>query len=188
MMRAERNVWKGLAAGAVGGLAASAVMNQFQAFWGRLMEGTERSHGAQSLQQGSPNHGVGRELRERGSDDEQDDAAMRLANLISEAVLDRDLTGAEKQAAGTLAHYVFGVSTGAGYGVAAEAFPTLTAGAGVPLGAFVWLTVDEGMVPALGLSKRPTEYPLSIHAYALASHLVFGVTTEMVRRAVRRAL
>jgi hypothetical protein len=43
-------------------------------------------------------------------------------------------------------------------------------------------------VPALGLSKSSEEYPLSIHAYALTSHLVYGLTTEVVRRAVRKAL
>lgn len=187
-MRTESNVWKGLAAGAVGGLVASVVMNQFQALWGRIMEGVERSHGAQSLQQGSPDYGVGRELKERGSDEEQDDAAMRLANVISEGVFDRELSREEKHIAGTFVHYVFGVTTGAWYGATAETFPVLTAGGGLPFGAFVWLTADEGMVPALGLSKPPTEYPLSIHAYAFASHLVYGLTTEMVRRAVRRAL
>jgi putative membrane protein len=187
-MRTERNVWKGLAAGAAGGLVASVVMNQFQALWGKLFEGEERSHGAQSLQQGSPDHGVGRELKERGSEEEQDDAAMRIANIISEEVLDRDLTTEEKHVAGTLVHYAFGVTTGAWYGATAETFPAITAGTGLPFGAFVWLTADEGVVPALGLSKRPTEYPLSIHAYALASHLVYGLTTEMVRRNVRRAL
>jgi len=187
-MRVEGNVWKGLAAGVAGGLAASAVMNQFQALLGRLMEGDERSHGAQSLQQGSPDHGVGRELKERGGDEEEDDAAMRLANVISGEVLDRDLTREEKQSAGTFVHYMFGVTTGAWYGATAEGVPAITAGAGLPFGAFIWITADEGLVPALGLSKPPTEYPLSIHAYALASHLVFGLTTEMVRRGVRRAL
>ena len=62
----ERSVGKGLAAGAAGGLVASLVMNQFQALWGRLMEDSEM-HGAQSLQQGSPDHGVGRELKERAA-------------------------------------------------------------------------------------------------------------------------
>ncbi len=187
-MRTEPNVWKGLAAGLAGGLAASVVMNQFQALLGRLMEDTDRSHGAQSLQKGSPDYGVSRELQERGVDDEQDDAPMRVANVVSEVILDRDLTKEEKHAAGTLVHYAFGTTTGAFYGVAAETVPVVTAGAGLPFGAFVWLTADEGMVPALGLSKPPTEYPLSIHAYALASHLVYGLTTEVVRRAVRRVL
>ena len=65
---------------------------------------------------------------------------------------------------------------------------TLTVGAGLPYGASIWIVADEGVVPALGLSKSPAEYPLSIHAYALASHFVYGLTTELVRRAVRTAL
>lgn len=184
----EGDVLKGLAAGVVGGLVASAVMNQFQALLSKLIEGEERSHGAQSLQQGSPRQGVGRELQARGQDDEEDDAPERLANAISVGVFDHELTEREKDVAGTAFHYAMGATTGAFYGAVAEIVPAVKAGAGVPFGAAVWLTVDEGLVPAAGLSKSPTEYPLSIHAYAFASHLVFGLTTELVRRAVRRAL
>src|ERR1044072_2030483 len=181
-------VWKGLAAGVVGGLIASAVMNEFQALWGKLLEGEERSHGAQSLQQGSPEHGVGRELQERGSDEEDDDARERLANAISVGLFDRELTESEKQKAGTALHYAYGASMGALYGAAAEFVPAVTAGAGAPFGAAGGGTADEGVVPPAGLSKKPTECPLSIHAFALPSHLVYGLTAEAVRRAVRRAL
>jgi hypothetical protein len=182
------DVWKGLAAGVVGGLVASAVMNEFQTLLSRLAEGEERSHGAQSLQQGSPAHGVGRELRERGSDDEDDDAPERLANAVAVGLFDRELTKSEKETAGTALHYAYGTSMGALYGAAAELAPGVVTGAGLPFGAAVWATADEGVVPLLGLSKKPTEYPLSIHAYALASHLVYGLTAEVVRRAVRSAL
>jgi|SRR5215207_5031866 len=182
------DVWKGLAAGVVGGLVASAVMNEFQALLSRLAGDEERSHGAQSLQQGSPEHGVGRELQERGGDDEDDDAPERLANAVSVGLFDRELTKREKEKAGTALHYAYGASMGALYGAAAEIAPGVRAAAGLPFGAAVWVTADEGVVPLLGLSKKPTEYPLSVHAYALASHLVYGLTTEVVRRAVRRAL
>ena len=184
----EGDVLKGLAAGIVGGLVASAVMNQFQALWSRLAEGVERSHGAQSLQQGAPRQGVGRELQAEGKDDAQDDAPERLANAISVGVLDRELTDREKDVAGTAFHYAMGTTSGALYGAVAEIVPAVKAGAGLPFGAAVWLAVDEGLVPAAGLSKSPREYPLSIHAYAFASHLVYGLTTELVRRAVRNAL
>jgi putative membrane protein len=70
----------------------------------------------------------------------------------------------------------------------AEVVPEVTAGAGLPFGVAFWLVVDEGAVPLLGLSKGPMEYPLSTHAYALASHFVYGLTAELVRRSVRRAL
>ena len=182
------DVLKGLAAGVVGGLAAAWAMNQFQALWGRLAEGEERPHGAQSLQQGTPEHGVGRELQERGSDEEEDNAAVRAANAVSEAVFDHRLTKAEKETGGMVAHYAMGAASGAIYGAAAEVFPSATVGAGLPFGAAVWLVADEMVVPALGLSKPPAEYPLSIHAYSLASHLVYGLTAELVRGAVRRAL
>ncbi len=184
----EGDVWKGLAAGVVGGLVASAVMNQFQALLSKLVEGEDRAHGAQSLQQGSPHQGVGRELQARGKDDEDDDAPQRLANAISVGVFDHELTKSEKDMAGTAFHYAMGATSGALYGAVAEVVPGVKAGVGMPFGAAVWVIADEGVVPAAGLSKSPAEYPLSIHAYAFASHLVYGLTTELVRRAVRSAL
>lgn len=85
-------------------------------------------------------------------------------------------------------HYGFGTVTGAAYGVAAEVAPASAAGEGLPFGTFVWLTADEIAVPALGLSKPAGQYPVSTHVYALASHLVYGLTLELSRRAVRKLL
>jgi putative membrane protein len=185
----KSDIWKGLAAGVVSGLAASWVMNQFQSAWGKLAEGVDKPHGAQSLQHGTPQHGVGRELQERGREESDDNAAVRTASIISEEIFDRELKNKEeKEIGGAIAHYAMGATSGAIYGAAAEFLPEVTIGTGLPFGAAVWLVADEGLVPALGLSKSPTEYPLSKHAYALASHLVYGVATELVRNAVRRAL
>jgi len=39
-----------------------------------------------------------------------------------------------------------------------------------------------------GLSGAPPDTPVSTHALALAAHVVYGLTTEVVRRAVRRIL
>ncbi len=180
-------MWKGLASGIVAGLVASWTMNQFQALLSKVFEGEERSHGAQSMQQGSPQHGIGRELQLQGKDDEQDDAAERVANAVAVSAFDHELTEREKEIAGAGFHYAMGATSGAVYGALAEMIPEVKAGAGVPFGAAVWLIADEGIVPALGLSKSATEYPLSVHLYALSSHLVFGLTTELVRRAMRRA-
>jgi putative membrane protein len=182
------NVCKGVAAGAAGGLVASFVMNQFQAAIGKLMANEDRSHGAQSLQQGSPDHGIGRELAERGVDDPDDDAASRTGNAVSEFVFEHHLTKSEKEKAGAAAHYAMGVTSGAIYGAVAEVMPVATVAEGLPFGAAVWVLADEAIVPAMGLSRKSTDYPVSIHAYSLASHLVYGLTTELVRRAVRRAL
>ncbi|HZS09124.1 MAG TPA: DUF1440 domain-containing protein [Blastocatellia bacterium] len=178
------DVLKGLAAGALSGLAAAWVMNQFQSWWSRLSHGTEESHGAQSLQKGSPRNGRRHTLHE----EQEDDATERLASALAENFAGRVLTKGEKKSAGTAIHYAFGAATGGMYGAAAELMPGVTAAAGVPFGAFVWLAADEGVIPALGLSKSPTEYPPSIHAYSLASHLVYGATAEFARRAIREWL
>ena len=187
-MSTQSDITKGLAAGVAGGLVASLVMNQFQALLHKLMEGESRSHGAQSMQQGLPDHGISRELQKRGSDDPQDNAAVRTGNAVAEFVFNQKLTKPEKEAAGAIAHYAMGVTSGAIYGAVAELVPLTTIVEGLPFGAAVWVIADEAVVPALGLSKRADEYPLSTHVYSFASHLIFGLTTEIVRRKVRRAL
>ena len=181
-------ILKGIVAGMVGGFVASAVMNKFQRLLSNLVTGDERSHGAQSLQQGSPDRGVGRKLSEIGAEDPNDDAAERLANALAVGVLNRNLIKHEKDVTGVAFHYGYGISMGAFYGAGAEILPEVTSVAGIPYGAAIWLGADEGIVPLLGLSKTPSEYHFSVHALSLASHLVYGLTLEAVRRGVRASL
>src|SRR5438093_11529286 len=47
---------------------------------------------------------------------------------------------------------------------------------------------DNEIVPAIGLAEDPESYPPSTHAYALASHLVYGFVTETIRTALRLVL
>lgn len=67
-------------------------------------------------------------------------------------------------------------------GAVAEALPAGVLGRGLLFGSALWLIADEGIVPALGFSKSPSEYPASTHVSAWASHLVYGVTVEVIRR------
>ncbi len=178
--RDDNNVWKGLAAGLIGGLVASWTMNRFQDVWFGVAKGNETGPGEEtSCVQDSV----------VGSQPEvQDDTTVRAASAVSEGVFGHKLTQSEKKIAGTAVHYVLGTGVGGLYGAAAEIEPNVTAAAGLPFGAAFWLVVDEGAVPLLGLSEGPMAYPLSVHAYALSSHFVYGLTAEMVRRAVRGAL
>jgi uncharacterized protein DUF1440 len=176
--------WKGFAAGLAGGLVASWTMNQFQAAWTKAAEGFEKPHGAQSMQ---PSEG---ENAGQNSEDKEneDDATVKAARAIYEDLFGHALKESEKKAAGAAVHYAFGTATGGLYGVIAEFAPVVTVGAGLPFGATFWLVADETAVPLLGLSKPPTEYPVSTHVYAFASHLVYGLTAELVRRGIRKAL
>lgn len=178
------DLWKGLAAGLAAGLVASWTMNQFQAAWSKAAEGFEKPHGAQSMQ---PSEGEkpGASGESKG---QQDDATVKAARAISENLLGHKLKESEKRPAGAAVHYAFGTATGGLYGAVAEFAPGVTAGAGLPFGAAFWLVADEGAVPLLGLSEGPAKYPLSTHAYAFASHLVYGLSAEVTRRAVRNVL
>jgi putative membrane protein len=178
------DVLKGLVAGLVGGLVASWTMNQFQAAWTQIAKGFEKPHGAQSMQ---PSEGQNLQVTSNQNDQEQEDATVETAKAISEGIFGHELKESEKRPAGAVVHYAFGTVTGGLYGAAAEMAPQVTTAAGLPFGAAFWLVADEIVVPALGLSKGPTEYPASTHVYALASHLVYGATAELTRRAVRQA-
>ena len=180
----DTSILKGMVAGLAGGLVASWTMNQFQAAWTRMAEGGEKSHGAQSMQPSEGSKG------EQGQDTEEqdDDATVKTAKVISKEVFGHELQKSEKESAGAAVHYAFGTVTGGLYGALAEVTPQVTTGAGLPFGAGFWLLADEITVPLLGLSKGPTAYPVSTHAYALASHLVYGMTAELSRRALRRVM
>ena len=98
---------------------------------------------------------------------------------------DRGLSPDEKEPAGSLVHYLFGAAAGGVYGMLAEKTPAAWIGFGTLFGSVLWFLADEVAVPALHLSKSPREYPLSTHSSALASHLVYGATTELVRAGLR---
>ncbi len=160
---------KGAVAGLVGGLIASYVMSEFQTIVTKIGENMSEN---------------GKQKEKKSSEP----ATTRAAEMISEDVFDHRLTKKEKEIADPLMHYAMGGTSGLIYGVASEFVPATTAGVGLPFGTAVWLIADDVVVPALGLSKPVTEYPASTHAYALSSHLVYGLTTELVRRAVRNIL
>ncbi len=160
------DVAKGAIAGLIGGLVASFVMSEFQTLLRKLAEKEKK---AKKKKEAEP-------------------ANVKTAEAISENVFDHKLKKSEKEPAGEAVHYAMGAASGLIYGIASEIAPASTVGLGLPFGAAVWLVADDIVVPALGLAKPATEYPLSTHAYALSSHLVYGLTTDLVRRGVREIL
>ena len=184
-MNTEPDVLKGLAAGTIGGLVASWVMDEFQAVWIKATAPKQYSQEDGSDESSSAIQGMEQSQNEG---EEQEPATVKAAGMISEKIFGHQLAKEKKHMAGAAVHYATGAASGAVYGVAAEVAPNVTVGAGIPFGTAVWLVVDETAVPLLGLSKGPTAYPLSTHIYALASHFVYGLTTDMARRVLRRTI
>ena len=153
---------KGAAAGFVGGLVASFAMNEFQQIWSRLEQGARPQ--ARS---------------------EDENATAEVAKAIASHTIERPLTRDELEIAGPAVHYGFGALMGTVYGVMAERSSRVRALGGAGYGAVLWALADEVAVPVLGFSRPSTEFPLETHAQALAAHLVYGITTEAVRRVIR---
>lgn len=81
-----------------------------------------------------------------------------------------------------------GAATGAAYGALAEFYPAATAKQGASFGMAFAAFTQDGALPALGLRPRQ-EYQTSREKTSdLASHIVYGVVTETVRRVVRRMI
>ncbi len=196
IMERRNETLRGALAGAMGGLVASWVMNQFQSAWSaiskRWSKGQEQS-GGESEQRWAPRFREEQEheaaqreqQRQQQQSGEEEEATTRTAEAVAEPILQRPLTQEEKKTAGPIVHYVYGTLIGGVYGALCENMPITEIGFGTAYGAAVWLLGDEVMVPLLKLGKPPTQVPLSMHAYALASHLVYGSTLEAVRRGMR---
>jgi len=188
------DLWKGVAAGLVGGLVASWTMNRFQDVWSKFAKSVESWQTNQfqnvwgEFADGLVELSDTQASKPGATPAVQDDTTVRAASAVSEGLFNHKLTQSEKKIAGPAVHYVLGTGVGGLYGAAAEMAPKVTAGIGLPFGAVFWLVVDEGAVPLIGLSKGPTAYSLSTHAYALSSHFVYGFTAEIVRSGLRKVM
>jgi len=183
MHDSQANAWKGAAAGLAAGLAATWVMTRFQELSGKLARVHENDEPRDP--QHSSKRGTAESTEGNGKGE---DATVKAAALLSRKLLHHELDEREKKIAGPAMHYGFGALTGLAYGALAELAPAVTRGAGAPFGTAVWLGADEVAVPVFRLAGPPWEHPPAVHARALAAHLVYGLTTEGVRRVVRRVL
>ena len=108
--------------------------------------------------------------------------------VLAEKVAGHELSPTKKAAAAETIHWAFGATAGAVYGALAEYFPSATDKDGASFGLALATLTHEGALPAMGLSAPPEEQTTREHASEMASHLMFGVVTETVRRFVRRQL
>jgi uncharacterized protein DUF1440 len=174
----------GLVAGVVAGVIGAWAMNQVGPALDQLRHAGQRrangGHGEESKKKKSG--------QQRANSDEDQSATVRVARIVSRAALGHDVPEDSQHLAGNAVHFTVGALNGAMYGAMAEIWPHVVAGRGTLFGALLWASADEAALPALGLAAPPTRYPISSHAESLTTHLVYGLTTDTVRRLIRRAL
>jgi hypothetical protein len=167
--RSGRIEFGDLLRGAAAGVLAGAAMNLFA----RIVALATHGHEGQGATSGQERTGRGVQPAQAETIAE-DDAAVRTGSIAFRVVAGRNPGGEAELWLGTAAHYAFSAAAGATYAVASSRFPAIRAGFGVGYGTLVWALADEGIVPALGLSRRPNELSTGVHLYALLGHWVYG--------------
>jgi hypothetical protein len=168
------NPVKGAFAGAIGGAAGAYTMELFQGWWNDMERRAAPRRRAHAIKDAAKRT--------------DEPATIKAAERVTKKVLDTELPEELKPVAGEAVHYTTGATIGAIYGVVAEILPPARMFNGLGMGVVVWWTADNMFVPVQRLGKKPEQVPPSKHAYALASHLVYGFTTELVRSIVRMVI
>jgi putative membrane protein len=176
----QKHIVRGVAAGLLGGLVASWMMNQFMAGPGpalrhALQSDARNAAETQAAKQSDANSG--------------EDATMKTAEAIYHAATGgAHLSWEAEQRGGPIVHYTFGALMGGLYGGLAEYIPAVRSGLGTTFGSVLFAGADLIAVPAFHLAGQSAELSASALATPLSAHLVYGVTTELVRRVMRRIL
>jgi putative membrane protein len=118
-----------------------------------------------------------------------------LAGTVAKSLADRMFpprthgeAKAEELAAAEGIRWGFGAAAGAAYGALVEYFPAASAKEGASFGLALEGLTHEAALPALGLAGEGEEMTAREQASEMTSHVVYGVTTELVRGLVRRVL
>ncbi len=105
--------------------------------------------------------------------------------VLAQKVAGHALTKPQQQAAMQGMHWSFGPLVGAVYGAAVELEPRLTARNGIAFGIGLNGLTHESLLPLLGLTEPVKQQPRQEKWSEAASHIVYGVVTETVRRLIR---
>lgn len=175
----QKHLLRGVLAGAGAGLAASWLMNVFMSGPGqKLHESLETKEEQQQEQR--------QQRLQELSGEPREDATMKAADaLVATATGGRHLSLEEREKGGPIVHYGFGALTGAVYGGLAEYSCVVRSGAGTAFGTALFAGADLVAVPAFRLSAPLSESSPKSLVSPFAAHLVYGVSTELLRRIFR---
>lgn len=164
-IRSRNDLGRDLLKGAIAGAVATFVMSKVTGYMYELEDPDAREQ----------------EDEARGGSTSYEAAAQRAASAAG-TVLDRD----GQQRYGTALHWGVGMGAGAVYAVLRRRFQMFGTAGGTVFGTAFWAFLDEGLVPALGLTPGPQAFPWQTHARGLVGHLTFGTVTDGTLRLLDR--
>jgi hypothetical protein len=156
-MREKHGLGKDLIKGAIAGAVATWVMGKVT---GTMYEREDRW------------------ARRQEDDAREGKTAYGVAAEKAGGAMGASLNQDQNEKIGAAIHWALGVGAGAVYAVVRRRFASVGKIAGLGFGTVFWAVVDEGVVPALGLTPGPRAFPWQAHARGLAGHLTFGTVTD----------
>jgi hypothetical protein len=166
----------GLAAGFVGGIVATWVLDKYQQ---GALEVTRRAEDAVGA---GPVLSRYQENQLRG----QQRAHAETADRLARSTRGKGLSRTQRRDAAPLVHYAVGALAGGAYGLAAELIPAVRAGYGTGYASLLFMGGSQALLPGFGFGVLNNR--AATQGDGLSGHLVYGAVLETTRRVLRRML
>lgn len=119
---------------------------------------------------------------------EHKSAQIKIVDDLSTKLTGSPISVSNEGLAEQLVNIPIGASVGAAYGYGKKDKDDYNISDGIILGASTWFSTHETSLPLMGLEPKPTDVPLKMQFNELLAHVLFGITTEVVRSAVNEKL
>jgi predicted lipid-binding transport protein (Tim44 family) len=171
--RREIKLLGGLAAGILGGIVATWVLDKYQQ---GALEATRQAESA---------FDVDPVLSRRQEDQlrSQQRTHAEAAERIAQSTFGKGLSRNQRRNAAPILHYAIGALAGGAYGFAVEILPVVRRGYGTGYSNLLFLGGSQAMLPWLNLGTRQKVPPS--HANGLSAAVIYGAVLETTRRVLR---
>lgn len=108
-------------------------------------------------------------------------AQVKVLNKFSKKLIGTSIGTENEGLAKQLVNVPLGGTVGAIYGYGKRDKENVSVLDGAILGGTTWFSTHETTLPFAGVEENPQNVPMKTQAQELLAHVVFGVTTEIVR-------
>ncbi|WBL22113.1 MULTISPECIES: DUF1440 domain-containing protein [unclassified Zunongwangia] len=115
-------------------------------------------------------------------------AQLKIIDDLSTKITGTPISVQNEELAEQLVNFPVGASVGAAYGYGKKNKDGLNIAEGIIMGTSTWISTHQTSLPLMGLKDKPTDVPMKMQANEFIAHLLFGITTELVRNKVNQSL
>ena len=115
-------------------------------------------------------------------------AQLKIIDNLSTKITGTPISVQNEELAEQLVNFPVGASVGAAYGYGKKNKDELNIAEGIIMGTSTWISTHQTSLPFMGLKEKPTDVPVKLQVNEFIAHVLFGITTELVRNKVNQSL